>query len=102
MASLKSAASTFAAPGSPGRDDEDVGARLARRSPVSSFLPSSNFTTTVSAGLSRPVFAVDSTNEAARMSASSESRLSTLVAVDVGGGRADAPPRVRRVFALSL
>ena len=99
---MKSAASTLAAPGSPGRDAKTSLPTLPKVT-RSSFLPSSNFASTVSAGVSRPVFAVDSTNEvgahvrqAARAGRRS-CRLSTSAGV-----RADAPPLVRRVLALAL
>src|ERR1041385_5093277 len=72
-ASLKSAVSAFAAPGSPGLAAYTSLPDWAKVT-FSSFLTSSNFTVTVSAGLSSPVFAADSTNELARMFDSFERR----------------------------
>src|SRR5437762_9970064 len=72
-ASLKSAVSAFAAPGSPGRA-ANTSLPDWPKATFSSFFPSSNFTVMVSAGLSSPVFAVESTNELARMFDSFESR----------------------------
>src|SRR6476660_1123067 len=66
VASSRSALSALAAPGSPGRTAKTSLPSWPKVT-FSSFFPSSNFTSTTSAGLSTPVFAVESTNELARM-----------------------------------
>ena len=69
IVSVNSAASTFAAPGSPGRATK-TSLPTWPNVAFSSFFPSSNFAVTAKAGLSVPVLAAASTNEVARMFAS--------------------------------
>ena len=77
LASLNSAVSILAATGSPCRCAYTLSPDFPKTT-RSSFLPSSNFATTVAAGESSPVFAVDSTNVSAFMLSSFVRRAATL------------------------